>query len=180
MAVQLIYSKPAGEVDYRYSLATTSWGIVGLVGDDDRLYRLIMPGYPWRALTGLIKQEFPTVRCDPDFLPELQASIKDYFLGRAAKFNCSVDISRVTPFGRQVLEQCVRIKPGKVVSYGHLARQVGRPNAARAVGSIMAKNRIPLIIPCHRVVRENGGMGGYSTVGGIELKKRLLLHESDL
>ena len=180
MAVKLIYSNKAIPADYRYSLVPTSWGIVALVGDNTRLCRLIMPGYSQSELTDLIKQEFPTGRCDPDFLTEFKAAIKEYFLGRAVKFNCSVDISRVTPFGRQVLQKCIQIKPGKTVSYGQLARQVGRPNAARAVGSIMAQNQIPLIIPCHRVVRENGAMGGYSTVGGIELKKRLLLHESNL
>ena len=178
MAVKLIHSKPAAAADYRYSLVSTSWGLVALVGDNTRLYRLIMPGYRRRELTDLIKQEFPTVRHDPDFLPDLKASITEYFLGRTVKFICPVDISWATPWGRQVLHKCARIKPGKSVSYGQLALQVGRPKAARAVGTIMAQNRIPLIIPCHRVVRENGAMGGYSTVGGIELKKRLLWHET--
>ena len=179
MTVKLMPSKTTAIADYRYSLVSTSWGLVALVGDNTRLCRLIMPGYCRRELIALIKQEFPAVRHDPDFLPDLKAAITEYFLGRAVKFNCSVDISWATPWGREVLRQCIRIKPGKTISYSQLARQVGRPYAARAVGSIMAQNKIPLIIPCHRVVRENGAMGGYSAAGGIEFKKRLLLHESN-
>ncbi|MCP4707810.1 MAG: methylated-DNA--[protein]-cysteine S-methyltransferase [Planctomycetes bacterium] len=180
MPVKLIHTKAVGAVDFVYSQVPTSWGNVALVGDNTRLYRLIMPGYGRRDLKDLVKQEFPTVTNDPEFMPVLQAAVSEYFHGESVKFNCPVDISWATPFGRQVLLKCTRIKPGKSVSYGQLAQQVGRSKAARAVGTIMAHNRTPLIIPCHRVVRENGAMGGYSTLGGIEMKKRLLKHESML
>jgi len=180
MTIKLISTKPVAKADIKYSLVSTAWGIVALVGDNTRLYRLIMPGYSRLELKDLIKQEFLSARHDPGFMPDLKDAVKDYFLGRSAIFDCQVDISWTTPWGRQVLRKCARIKPGKTVSYGRLAAQVGRPNAARAVGAIMAQNRTPLIIPCHRVIRENGDMGGYSAVGGITLKKRLINHELHL
>ncbi len=82
-----------------------------------------------------------------------------------------------TAFQREVMEACRRIPWGKVVSYGELARRAGHPGAARAVGQCMANNRIPLVVPCHRVVGADGRLRGYSAVGGLETKRRLLALE---
>lgn len=87
-----------------------------------------------------------------------------------------VDLRTVTPFRRQVLEVAATIPKGEVRSYGWLARHVGRPGASRAVGSAMATNPVPLIIPCHRVVRSDGHIGAYS-LGGPHNKWALLRHE---
>jgi methylated-DNA-[protein]-cysteine S-methyltransferase len=73
-----------------------------------------------------------------------------------------------------VLQACRKIAPGKTLTYAELADKVGSPGAARAVGNCMARNRFPLIIPCHRVVGSNGHLGGYSAAEGIPFKKRLL------
>ncbi len=85
-----------------------------------------------------------------------------------------VDDGGITPFQLGVRRQCRSIVPGQTVSYGELAEAVGSPGAARAVGSAMAKNRIPLIVPCHRVLPRGGGLGGFSAPTGQKLKRRLL------
>lgn len=87
-----------------------------------------------------------------------------------------LDLSAVTPFRRRVLETAATIPRGEVRSYGWLAAHVGKPGAARAVGSAMATNPVPLIVPCHRVVRSDGRIGAYS-LGGADNKWALLTHE---
>ncbi|MBS7247083.1 MAG: MGMT family protein [Candidatus Freyarchaeota archaeon] len=91
--------------------------------------------------------------------------------GENVDFNYEVDLSRLTSFQRMVLEEVRRIPPGVTLTYGELARRVGKPKAARAVGSALKKNPLPLIIPCHRVVGTRG-VGGYT--GGLEIKIKLL------
>jgi O-6-methylguanine DNA methyltransferase len=88
-----------------------------------------------------------------------------------------VDLSAAAPFARRVLETTREIPAGRTVTYGELARSVGRPDAARAVGQIMAGNPIPLIIPCHRVVAAGGRPGGFSAPGGRATKADLLAIE---
>ncbi len=85
------------------------------------------------------------------------------------------DLGRLPEFTRAVLRLCSRIRSGQVRTYGELARAAGRPGAARAVGQAMATNPLPLIIPCHRVVRSNGYIGGYT--GGMVWKEFLLERE---
>lgn len=92
-------------------------------------------------------------------------------------FRGPVDLSLVGPFQRRVLEQLRRIPRGKVRTYRDIARAIGQPGATRAVGTACARNPVPLIIPCHRVVRSDGGLGGYSLRGGTSLKRRLLAQE---
>lgn len=87
-----------------------------------------------------------------------------------------LDLSSVTPFRRRVLETAAGIPRGEVRSYGWLARRIGKPQASRAVGSAMATNPVPLIVPCHRVVRSDGHIGAYS-LGGPANKWALLRHE---
>jgi methylated-DNA-[protein]-cysteine S-methyltransferase len=83
----------------------------------------------------------------------------------------------LTDFQRRVLERCRRIPPGQTLSYGALAAAVGAPGAARAVGNAMARNRCPLVVPCHRVVNSDGSIGRYSAPRGIAMKARLLALE---
>ena len=106
--------------------------------------------------------------------------LKAYASGARDDFrDVEVDLGPGTEFRRRVLRCCRQIRYGKTLTYGQLAAKAGRPRAARAVGGCMAANRIPLVIPCHRVVASNGGLGGYSAAGGIRLKKRLLELEAD-
>ncbi|MEM6798585.1 MAG: methylated-DNA--[protein]-cysteine S-methyltransferase [Planctomycetota bacterium] len=89
-----------------------------------------------------------------------------------------VELSHLTPFGRKIVAACRQLRWGETATYGGLAKRCGRPGAARAVGSVMAKNRVPLLIPCHRVVGAAGGLGGYSAPGGLDTKRRLLACEA--
>jgi methylated-DNA-[protein]-cysteine S-methyltransferase len=101
--------------------------------------------------------------------------LHDYFSTGRLEWDLSwLDWSNISPFHRQVLEQCAQIPTGKTLTYGELAARAGSPRAARAVGSAMARNRWPLIIPCHRVLGTDGRLTGYSGTGGIETKRRLL------
>ncbi len=91
----------------------------------------------------------------------------------------NLDLSWATDFQKRVYREMVKIKPGKTMSYAELAEKIGVPKAYRAVASACARNRLPLLIPCHRVVASNGGLGGYSAEGGLKMKKYLLELESD-
>lgn len=86
-----------------------------------------------------------------------------------------IDGSGLSEFARRVLNRCAKIKPGEVMSYGKLARAIGKSKGARAVGQVMANNPFPLLIPCHRVVAKDGRLGGFS--GGLKMKIRLLESE---
>ena len=86
-------------------------------------------------------------------------------------------VQKVTEFTKQVLTACRNVGFGRTISYSGLAKKLGRPAASRAVGSALAKNPLPLIIPCHRVIRSDGKIGGFSAVGGKDLKAKLLKHE---
>ncbi|NOZ77243.1 MAG: MGMT family protein [Euryarchaeota archaeon] len=82
------------------------------------------------------------------------------------------DLSSFSDFERRVLARLRDVPPGRVTTYGRLAEAVGSPGAARAVGRVMAKNPFPIVVPCHRVVRSDGSVGGFSC--GPSLKRRLL------
>jgi methylated-DNA-[protein]-cysteine S-methyltransferase len=96
---------------------------------------------------------------------------------RHEPFRGPVDLGRVGPFEREVLAELRRIPAGQVRTYQQVALALGEPGGARAVGTACARNPLPLLIPCHRVVRSDGGLGGYSLRGGVELKRRLLRDE---
>jgi methylated-DNA-[protein]-cysteine S-methyltransferase len=97
--------------------------------------------------------------------------------GIARRDGTMVDWESLPGFQRKVLEGCAKIPWGQVQSYGDLALVIGAPGAARAVGTALAKNPIPLLIPCHRVVRAGGDLGGYG-LGGTATKERLINDES--
>jgi methylated-DNA-[protein]-cysteine S-methyltransferase len=101
--------------------------------------------------------------------------LRSYAEGEPADFSdIPVLLAASTPFQSRVLECCHRIPYGQTRTYAQLAATAGSPGACRAVGNIMAQNRIPLIIPCHRVVGSGGALGGYSAPGGLSTKRRLL------
>ncbi|HET6780889.1 MAG TPA: type II toxin-antitoxin system prevent-host-death family antitoxin [bacterium] len=99
------------------------------------------------------------------------------FFTQQEPFRGDVDLTLVGPFERSVLEQLRRIPRGQVRTYREVATALGHPSASRAVGNACAKNPVPLIIPCHRVIRSDGGLGGYSLRGGPGLKRQLLNEE---
>ena len=101
--------------------------------------------------------------------------LRDFARGIPVSFHdIAVDPGPQTPFRQRVIRQCQAIPYGETVTYGKLAAGAGSPSAARAVGSAMAANRVPLLIPCHRVVPASGGPGSFSAPGGCRMKRRLL------
>ncbi|CBE67946.1 putative DNA-methyltransferase [Candidatus Methylomirabilis oxygeniifera] len=117
------------------------------------------------------------VRPMPDHrLPEEMATqVLDCLAGKR-RFSGLIDLSRLTPFQRSVLQKVRTIPVGKVRSYRWIAKAIGAERAARAVGTALAKNPVPLLIPCHRVIRSDGRLGEYSG-GGPSVKAKLLAFE---
>ncbi len=101
--------------------------------------------------------------------------LDEYFRGERRVFDLPIDWGGMGEYQREVLRACYAIPYGEVCTYGGLARQTGRPKAARAVGNIMATNPIPIVIPCHRVIGSDGSLHGYG--GGLDVKARLLKME---
>jgi methylated-DNA-[protein]-cysteine S-methyltransferase len=116
---------------------------------------------------------------DPAALALVAAQLRAYFAGDRCRFDLPLDLGRTTPFQRSVLQTARRIPPGTVWTYGQVARAIGKPKASRAVGQALGRNPIPIVIPCHRVVASDGGLGGYSG-GGLESKRLLLRLEGVL
>ncbi|AZM52632.1 cysteine methyltransferase [Streptomyces sp. WAC 01529] len=112
-------------------------------------------------------------------LAEATGQLAEYFAGERRGFELPLDWSLISGFNRQVLRELASGVPyGSVVGYGDLARRVGQPRAAQAVGIAMGANPLPVVVPCHRVVESDGGIGGFG--GGLETKRRLLALEGVL
>lgn len=119
-------------------------------------------------------RDCPVVR-DSDGFAEVERQLQEYFVGSRSIFELPVDLSALSSFERRVLDAACRISFGQVVPYGELARRIGRPKAARAVGNALGRNPVAIVVPCHRVIRSDGSLGGYG--GGIRWKERLLAIE---
>ncbi|MFF3497468.1 methylated-DNA--[protein]-cysteine S-methyltransferase [Streptomyces sp. NPDC003247] len=112
-------------------------------------------------------------------LAEAIRQVEDYFAGSRRAFQLPLDWSLISGFNRQVLHELASGVPyGAVVGYGELAKRVGQPKAAQAVGTAMGANPLPVVVPCHRVVESDGGIGGFG--GGLEAKRKLLALEGVL
>jgi methylated-DNA-[protein]-cysteine S-methyltransferase len=114
----------------------------------------------------------------PATIAEIAARIRSHLQGEARDFSdIRVDLEGLGGFTQQVLAACRNIPAGRTLSYSELARVIHRPKAARAVGQALARNPVPLIIPCHRVLALGGQAGGFSAPGGVETKMWLLARE---
>jgi methylated-DNA-[protein]-cysteine S-methyltransferase len=112
-------------------------------------------------------------------LTEAIHQMEAYFAGERHDFELSLDWSLISGFNRQVLRELASgVRYGQVVGYGDLAGRVGQPGAAQAVGVAMGSNPLPVVVPCHRVVESDGGIGGFG--GGLETKRKLLALEGVL
>ncbi|MEV0221261.1 methylated-DNA--[protein]-cysteine S-methyltransferase [Streptomyces sp. NPDC050704] len=121
----------------------------------------------------------PVEAPDSPLLAEAIRQVRAYFAGERHDFELPLDWSLISGFNRQVLRELASGVPfGKVVGYGDLARRVGQPGAAQAVGMAMGANPLPVVVPCHRVVESDGGIGGFG--GGLETKRKLLALEGVL
>lgn len=109
---------------------------------------------------------------------QARAELDEFFAGERSFFAVPVDLGAIPAFQRSVLEVAQQIPSGEVRSYQWIATRIRRPGAARAVGTALGRNPVPLIVPCHRVLRSDGSLGGYAL--GVERKRQLLLLESAL
>ncbi len=103
-----------------------------------------------------------------------------YLDGDFAAINMPVDWSLMTPFQRLVLKETSLVKAGSVSTYGEIARRIGRPGGARAVGQALRRNPMPMVIPCHRIIASDGSMCGFGGKSGINRKRAMLRHEGYL
>lgn len=120
------------------------------------------------------------VQRDPERLSQSVFKVASYLAGEKSRLDLPLDLRHLSKFQREVLLLTKDIPRGKVLSYGEIARRLGKEGAARAVGQALARNPIPIVIPCHRVLAADGALGGYSGGKGIETKKQLLELEGAL
>jgi methylated-DNA-[protein]-cysteine S-methyltransferase len=104
-------------------------------------------------------------------LDDVRRELDEYFEGKRRAFDLALDL-RVAPFYEDVLRELAQVPYGHTDTYGALAKRAGRPKAARAVGTVMNRNPIPIVLPCHRIVGANGALTGYA--GGLDVKRHLL------
>lgn len=117
----------------------------------------------------------------PMWVAELRQSLIRFAEGEPQDFHkVPIATAHLTPLAKKVVSECRKVAWGKQLTYAQLAARAGRPGAARAVGNVMATNRYPLVVPCHRVVGSGGGLGGYSAPGGLDTKRKLLEMEGSL
>ncbi|MEA2495834.1 MAG: methylated-DNA-[protein]-cysteine S-methyltransferase [Thermoleophilaceae bacterium] len=124
------------------------------------------------VLEELARRISPRVLEAPSAVDEVRRELDEYFEGKRTSFDLPIDWRLHDGFGRKVLRATARIPYGKVVTYGEVAAKAGSPRGSRAAGNALGSNRIPIVVPCHRVIRSGGKIGGYT--GGLERKEYLL------
>ena len=139
-------------------------GRLALIGEGDTLTGVALPGYPVPLIA---PWETPVLR-------ETRRQLEAYFAGKLREFDLPLHL-KGSPFRMKVWKELQRISYGQAISYGELARRIGQPTAARAVGSANHNNPIAIIVPCHRVIAADGTIGGYG--GGLDCKQQLLALE---
>ncbi len=160
-----------------YAVLETRLGRVLVTRTDRGLNNLLFHQPTWGRFFEELEErkDLQLVKSESKF-SNLKKQLKDYFSGRKIRFSEKLDLSSGSPFEQKVWRKMLQISYGKTVSYKKLAQMVGNSRKARAVGNACAKNPLPIIVPCHRVIKSDGGLGGYG--GGIERKRRLLNLES--
>ncbi len=119
---------------------------------------------------------FVTPKLDNNYFKSEIAQFEEYFRGERKKFDVEISFNYGSEFQKKVWNELLKIPYGETVSYKNIAERINNPNAVRAVGSANSFNPISIIVPCHRVIKTNGELGGYSA--GVEIKKKLLDLES--
>ena len=155
-----------------YTYIPSPIGRLLLCGDEERLGGLYTPpaSQDPDLVRGRRRAGAPFVR--------VREQLEAYFAGELVDFDVALDFDGATPFRTSVWSALLEIPYGATVSYGELARRLGRPTAARAVGTANGCNPISIIVPCHRVIGSGGSLTGYA--GGLERKRYLLRHEADV
>jgi methylated-DNA-[protein]-cysteine S-methyltransferase len=164
-----------------FSLFETPIGLCGIVWSDAGVVAVYLPEADGARMRARLSRRWPKA-CETPPPPSIQAAIDAMLAltsGAAADragadlASIALDIEDVPAFDRKVHEVARAIAPGKTLTYGEIAARIGEPGAAREVGQALGRNRIPIIVPCHRVVAA-GGTGGFSAPGGVDTKLRLL------
>ena len=166
----------------KYTIFHTKWGYFGLAGTEYGLLRTQLPGPKPEKIKSMLLINTPPlnqelrIEFDKTCFKPIQEQITAYFDGSCVNFRIDIPLALdgLSSFGISVLTACRSIKYNQTMTYGQLAKKSGRPNASRAVGNALARNPLPLIIPCHRIVRSDGKIGGFSAPGGISLKNKML------
>jgi methylated-DNA-[protein]-cysteine S-methyltransferase len=155
-----------------YVIFNTALGWVGILGSTAGLKHTTLPYQSKKQTQAALGIDATKATLLKEHFKDLIQRFQLYFTGHHVKFLDKLDLIESTVFQRKVWEAAQHIPYGKTRSYGWIARQISKPGAARAVGQALAKNPLPIVIPCHRVLKSDGSLGGYS--GGLEMKKRLL------
>ena len=156
----------------KFVVAATRFGWVAMGGSEAGLAILTLPKSSRKAALSEIKEFAPDAVEETSAFSDLLNRLQGYFNGEKVLFRDRLDLSGATTFHRAVWDATVSIPYGETRTYAWVAQHIGKPQALRAVGSALARNPFPIIVPCHRVVASNGNPGGFR--GGLELKRRLL------
>jgi len=169
-----------GLLDVAYATVDSPIGEVVVAATDRGLLRVALPGESLDdVLTRLARDVSPRILAYPQRLDEARRELDQYFAGNRERFELPLDWQLSHPgFYRRVLRATARVPFGEVITYTDAAKRAGSPRAFRAAGSALGSNPIPIVVPCHRVVRAGGDIGNYG--GGPEMKRFLLEHEHAL
>ena len=161
-----------GLIDVGFDVVDSPIGDLFVAASDRGLATISFDPDPESKLEQLARIAGPRVLRSSRSVDLARRELDEYFQGRRKSFDLTVDLRALPPFTVTVLEQLARVPYGETTTYGDLARRVGHPRAARAVGTVMNRNRIPIVLPCHRVVGSTGALTGYA--GGLDVKQALL------
>lgn len=160
-----------------YTITSTPIGPLLLAATDKGLVRVAFECEKFELVLGELELELGSVPVeDPQRLSQAASQLAEYFADSRHEFDLELDHSLSSGFRLDVQKHLAEIKFGNTESYTEVAEQVGSPKAVRAVGSACATNPIPIVLPCHRVLRSDGTLGGYR--GGLEIKTKLLEMEN--
>lgn len=127
------------------------------------------------VLDDLARRIGPRIVEAPGRLDAIRRELEEFFDGRRTSFDLALDLRLVTPFARRVLAAAAAIEFGATATYAQVAAAAGSPSSSRAAGNALGANPVPIVVPCHRVLRSGGGLGGYT--GGLAIKRVLLTVE---
>ncbi|MCK4368339.1 MAG: MGMT family protein [Dehalococcoidales bacterium] len=164
----------AGEL--KYLIFNTDIGWVGVLGSNSGLLRTTLPQPSAQEAEQLLGDRVKDATRSDNFFHDLMKRLRTCFAGQRATFPDELDFSPATAFQREVWQLTRLIPYGETRSYSWVAEQLGKAGAVRAVGQALARNPLPIIVPCHRVVASDGKLGGYS--GGVDMKRHLLHREA--
>jgi methylated-DNA-[protein]-cysteine S-methyltransferase len=159
--------------DMAYAPVDSPFGTLHAAVTRRGLVRLAFPEeHPDTMLERLARALSPRIVQAPSMLDPVRRELDEYFSGSRRRFELALDWSLIGPFGRRVLRKTAAIPYGAHLSYAEVAAEAGSPRGARAAGNALGANPIPIVIPCHRVLRSGGNLGGYG--GGLDRKRWLL------